>query len=131
MLIGELAQTSGTTTKTLRFYEDVGLLPTPHRSANGYRYYDSSADTFARIDFIRRGQAAGLTLAQIRQVLEIRDQGIPPCQHVSDLLDDRLADLKQQIADLQGLRDTVRELRDRADAISPETCDPTAICQYL
>lgn len=131
MLIGELAQAGGTTTKTLRFYEDVGLLPTPERTANGYRYYDSSADTLARIDFIRRGQAAGLTLAQIRQVLEIRDQGIPPCQHVSDLLDDRLADLKQQIADLQGLRDTVRELRDRADAISPETSDPTAICQYL
>lgn len=131
MLIGELAQTSGTTTKTLRFYEDVGLLPTPHRSANGYRYYDNPTDTFARIDFIRRGQTAGLTLAQIRQVLEIRDHGTPPCRHVVDLLDERLAGLDQQLADLHNLRDTVSELRYRVEGISPDSCDPTAICQYL
>ena len=120
MLIGELAQTSGTTTKTLRFYEDVGLLPTPHRSANGYRYYDNPTDTFARIDFIRRGQTAGLTLAQIRQVLEIRDHGTPLCRHVVDLLDERLAGLDQQLADLHNLRDTVSELRYRAEGISPD-----------
>lgn len=131
MLIGELAQAGGTTTKTLRFYEETGLLPEPERTANGYRYYDNPTDTLARIDFIRRGQAAGLTLTQIRQVLEIRDHGTAPCRHVSDLLDDRLADLDQQLADLHDLRDTVRELRDRADVISPNSCDPTAICQYL
>ena len=71
MRIGELADAAGTTAKTLRFYEDQGLLPPAGRTPSGYRNY--TAETIARIDFIHRGQAAGLTLAQIKQILDIRD----------------------------------------------------------
>ena len=91
MRIGELAVASGTTTKTLRFYEEAGLLPAPERTANGYRDYTPAA--LARLDFVRRGRTAGLTLAQIREILDIRDAGVAPCQHVQDLLDARLGDL--------------------------------------
>jgi MerR family transcriptional regulator, Zn(II)-responsive regulator of zntA len=80
MLIGELAEASGATTKTLRFYEEAGLLPAPERTAAGYRDYN--AQILPRLDFIRRGRAAGLSLTQIREVLEVRDAGSPPCQHV-------------------------------------------------
>ena len=89
MRIGEVAQASGTTAKTLRYYEDVGLLPDPDRSPAGYRDY--GPEVLDRLHFIRRGQAAGLTLAQIGQVLAIRDRGQAPCQHVTDLLDTRRA----------------------------------------
>ena len=58
MRIGELADAAGTTAKTLRFYEDQGLLPPAGRTPSGYRNY--TAETIARIDFIHRGQAAGL-----------------------------------------------------------------------
>ena len=73
MRIGELAEAAGTTTKTLRFYEDQGLLPPAERTAAGYRDY--TPDALARVDFIHRGQTAALTLAQIRQILDVRDGG--------------------------------------------------------
>ncbi len=62
MRIGELAAATGTTTKTLRFYEDAGLLHPAGRTPTGYRQY--SEDAVARLDFIRRGRSAGLTQAR-------------------------------------------------------------------
>lgn len=129
MRIGEVALAAGTTTKTIRFYEDAGLLPQAERTPAGYRDYD--VGVLDRLDFIRRGQAAGLTLAQIRQVLQIRDGGQAPCQHVTNLLASRLEDLDQQIAQLQQLCTTVADLRDDAAAADPATCSPGAVCRYL
>ena len=60
MLIGELAEAVGLTSQTIRFYERRGLLPAPHRAANGYRAYDDSS--VFRVLFIRSAQSAGLTL---------------------------------------------------------------------
>jgi len=71
-----VAEATGTTAKTLRFYERQGLLPVAERTPAGYRDYTPA--TIGRLDFIRRGQAAGLTLAQIRQILDIRDGEDPP-----------------------------------------------------
>jgi DNA-binding transcriptional MerR regulator len=129
MRIGELASVTGTTTKTLRFYEDSGLLPPAERTASGYRDYGD--DAIARLDFIRRGRAAGLTLAEIRKVLDIRDAGTAPCRHVAELLDDRLKTLDQHIADLQALRTNVAQLRDDATHANPAECQPEDVCRYL
>ena len=129
MRIGELAEATGTTTKTLRFYEDSRLLPPPERTVNGYRDYDQNA--IARLDFIRRGRAAGLTLAQIREVLDIRDTGTAPCHHVKELLDIRLTALDQQITDLQALRTNVAHLRDDAAQANPSECQSKDVCRYL
>ena len=129
MRIGELAAAAGTTTKTLRFYEETGLLPPAARTTAGYRDYTSG--TLARLDFIRRGRAAGLTLAQIGEVLDVRDDGQTPCRHVEEVLGERLAALDTQIADLQLLRDTVAELHRGAAAGDPEDCPADQICRYL
>lgn len=129
MRIGELAEASGTTTKTLRFYEEVGLLPAPARTPNGYRDYTTEA--LPRLDFIRRNRTAGFTLTQIREVLNIRDAGVAPCQHVQDLLETRLGELDRQIADLQALRHAVADLSDSATTVDPIKCDATTICRYL
>ncbi len=129
MRIGEVAEATGTTTKTLRFYEDQGLLPAADRTPGGYRDY--AADVVDRLDFIRRGRTAGLTLAQIRQVLVIRDTGQAPCRHVRGLLDTRLEALDQQIADLQALRGSVAALREHAVTADPDTCPPERVCRYL
>ena len=129
MRIGEVAQAAGTTTKTLRFYEDVGLLRPTKRTPAGYRDY--STGVLDRLDFIRRGQGAGLTLAQIGQVLQIRDGGQAPCRHVTDLLTTRLEDIDRQIARLQQLRTTVADLRDDAAGADPATCPPGDVCRYL
>jgi MerR family Zn(II)-responsive transcriptional regulator of zntA len=129
MRIGQLAQAVGATTKTLRFYEEQGLLPPTERTPAGYRDY--TTDAAARVDFIHRGQAAGLTLAQIKQILTIRDRGQAPCNHVRDLLDTRLNDLDQQIRRLTELRATIAQLRDQATDPDPDSCDPEEVCKYL
>lgn len=129
MRIGELATATGTTTKTLRFYEDSGLLQPPGRTTGGYRDYND--DAVDRLDFIRRGRAAGLTLKQIREVIDIRDTGAAPCAHVQELLDVRLTDLDRQIADLVALRESVAHLRDDAANANPADCHPEGVCRYL
>jgi MerR family Zn(II)-responsive transcriptional regulator of zntA len=129
MRIGEVAEAAGTTTKTLRFYEDHGLLAEPDRTPAGYREY--GIEILGRLDFIRRGQAAGLTLAEIRQILDIRDQGRAPCEHVRDLLTQRLSDLDDQIADLMRLRETIADLQSAAVNAEPEACTADQVCRYL
>ncbi|KAA8962734.1 heavy metal-responsive transcriptional regulator [Mycobacterium sp.] len=129
MRIGELADAVGISTKTLRFYEEQGLLPEVERTPAGYRDY--SPEVIARIDFIHRGKTAGLTLAQIRQILLIRDRGQAPCEHVRDLLDTRLAELDEQISKLVALRDTIARLRHQASTPEPATCTAQQVCRYL
>lgn len=129
MRIGELAAAAGTTTKTLRFYEDQGLLPPAERTPAGYRDYTPEA--VARVNFIHRGQAAALTLAQIRQILDVRDGGQAPCEHVRNLLEARLDSIDEQIKQLGQMRETISQLRDRASDIEPDTCRAGQVCRYL
>jgi DNA-binding transcriptional MerR regulator len=127
--IGEAAQTAGMTSKTLRFYEENGLLPAAERTSNGYRDYPD--ETIVRLDFIRRGRAAGLALAQIREILRLHDAGHAPCTHVRDLLADQLASLDARIAELVALRATVAGYHSAAAAADPDACDAGRICSYL
>jgi DNA-binding transcriptional MerR regulator len=129
MRIGELAEAARATTKALRFYEEQGLLPTAERTPAGYRDY--APEAVSRIDFVHRGQAAGLTLAEIKQILDIRDHGQAPCGHVRDLLDARLADIDSKMADLLALRANVAALRDAAADPEPDTCIADEVCRYL
>ncbi|RZU78064.1 DNA-binding transcriptional MerR regulator [Micromonospora kangleipakensis] len=129
MRIGELAEATGTTTKTLRFYEASGLLPPTARTPAGYRDYGDEA--IARLDFIRRGRAAGLTLAQIRDILTVRDTGHAPCGHVRQLLAQQLNAIDGQLNDLRALRGTVAQLYDAANNAEPDACPPEQVCRYL
>ncbi len=129
MRIGELAAAAGTTTKTLRFYEESGLLPQADRAANGYRAFGPEA--LSRLDFIRRGRTAGLTLAEIREVIDIRDAGDAPCHHVYHLITARLVDIDRQIADLDALRAALIHRRDQAGTADPSTCPADAVCRYV
>jgi len=129
MRIGETAAAAGMTAKTLRFYEDRGLLPAADRAPNGYRDY--AQDAVSRLEFIRRVRTAGLTLAQIGDILSVRDIGQAPCTHVKDLLAKQLRDLDARIAELTALRATVVEFHDAAAAGDPAACEPERICSYL
>ncbi|MEW1808339.1 heavy metal-responsive transcriptional regulator [Pseudarthrobacter sp. NPDC080039] len=129
MRIGETAAAAGMTAKTLRFYEDRGLLPSVERTPNGYRDY--THETVSRLEFIRRGRTAGLTLTQIGDILALRDLGQAPCVHVRDLLATQLRDLEARIAELSALRTTVAQFHNAAAAGGPTACDPERICSYL
>ncbi|MFP5579852.1 MAG: heavy metal-responsive transcriptional regulator [Acidimicrobiia bacterium] len=120
MRIGQLAELSGVPTKTIRFWESTGLLAEPDRTPSGYRDYDQEA--VDRLHFIRQAQAAGLSLAEIRQVLAITDDGEPPCDHVTDLIHQRLADVEHRIRELDETRHLLSRLAQRAANQDPADC---------
>lgn len=129
MQIGELAARSGVTTKTIRFYEQAGVLPEPARTHGGYRDY---GDEFIdRLEFVRRAQAAGLTLRQVRQILAIRDRGDAPCAHVQGVLQDRLDQVRAHIAELIALETHLEHLLEHAGHGPPTPHDSSTVCWIL
>ena len=129
MLIGDLATRAGLSAKAIRFYEQAGLLPRPPRTPGGYRDYPPGA--VDRLAFVRHAQAAGFTLADIRSVLVIRDSGQAPCQHVSGLIGEHLAQVDRRIAELTRARDALKDLQRRAAATDPADCAESEICIIL
>jgi DNA-binding transcriptional MerR regulator len=127
--IGDFAASCGVNPKTVRFYEQQGLLPAPARTPAGYRDYPPEA--VARLGFIRDAQRAGLTLAEIRGILTLRDSGEAPCGHVSDLITQHLADIDRRLAELRATRAALTDLARRAAATDPSTCTGEAICTIL
>ncbi len=129
MKIGELAERTGVPTKTIRYYEGIGLLPEPEREFNGYRSYGD--EMVKRLKFVRNGQSAGLTLREIGQVLEIRSQGRAPCAHVRDLLHRHLEQIEIQTAELEAAKRELEQLAIRANSTDPAACPECDICSIL
>lgn len=129
MKIGELAKLSNTSTKTIRFYEESGLLPLPARSASGYRDY--GPEIVDRLRFIHRCQAAGLTLQKVRQILAIHDRGEVPCEHVREVLNTRLDQVRAQIGELAALEDHLQTLLDHASHRGSTEHDHSTVCWIL
>ncbi len=112
MRIGEVADRSGVSPTTIRYYEDIGLLREPDRTSAGYRDYTDAA--IARLTFIRAAQSIGLSLGEIREVLALKEQGETPCPHVIALLEQRSAELTERIAALELMRNDLIGLAQRA-----------------
>lgn len=129
MRIGEVADAVGVPTQTLRFYERKGLLPHPRRGPNGYREYDAS--TIARLEFIRSGQAAGLTLVEIATILDLRRDGTVPCAHVQSLLAAKLLDVQTRQRELAALETELNNLISRSHRLDPADCTDEAICHII
>ena len=129
MLIGELANAVGVTSQTIRFYERRGLLPDAERGANGYRVYDESM--LARLRFIHVAQAAGLTLSEIRSIIDLRDDGTVPCAHVVALVDTKLADVRARIGQLATLQAELESVLERSELLDPADCADDDVCHIL
>lgn len=115
--------------RAIRFYEKQGLLPEPPRTSGGYRDY--GPDAVMRLAFVRAAQTAGLTLAEIRGVMEIRDVGDAPCTHVEALIEGKLDDIDRRLRELRSTREVLMSLRRRAEDLDPATCGDDEICQIL
>jgi MerR family transcriptional regulator, mercuric resistance operon regulatory protein len=129
MLIGELADVAGVTSQAVRFYERKGLLPDAERGSNGYRTYDES--TLARLRFIGAAQAAGLTLSEIHNIIDLRDAGTVPCTHVIGLIDTKIADVAARIKHLAALQAELEALREHSRLLDPADCQGDDICHIL
>lgn len=129
MKIGELAHRTDVPTKTIRYYEEIELLPPPERAANGYRDYGEGA--IDRLRFVRDAQATGLTLTEIASILDLRSQGVGTCHHVVDLLERHLADLDRHIETLKKTRKQLVVLTERARGLDPADCTDPHRCQTI
>lgn len=105
---GELAERAGVGVQTLHYYERVGLLPKPDRSASNYRLYPT--DALRRVQFIKKAQELGFTLEEIKEILDLHDRGRAPCRQVADLGKKHLRELDARIAALQTFRRALAEV---------------------
>jgi DNA-binding transcriptional MerR regulator len=127
--IGELARQAGISPDTLRFYEREGLLRPSGRSEGGYRLYE--AEAVQRLRFIKQAQALGLSLGEIKAVLEVMEEGHPPCADVRRVLRQKVALLEGRIAELSALRDVLASRLKWAEAHPDPACDGKDHCVYL
>jgi len=127
LTIGQAARAAGLTRKAVRVYEARGLLPAAERTSSGYRLYTER--DMELLTFIRRARTLGLHLDNIREVLDIRDGGIPPCATVRDLLDARIAEIDTAVADLLALRKTLTDTRHRANTCTDDK--PVTVCAII
>jgi len=129
MLIGELAQRAGLTSKAIRHYERIGVLDPPTRTAGGYRDY--GPEVLERLAFVRAGRSAGLTLGELRQVIALRDRGETPCAHVSGLIRSKRHEFDSRIAELEQLRTELSALERRARRLDPADCEVSKVCHII
>lgn len=129
MRIGEVARKTGLTTKTIRYYEEIGLIPQPARDANDYRDY--AEDAIDRLLFVRDAQATGLTLTEITSILELRHEGHGTCHHVAELLERHLRDIDKHLEELRKTRRQLAALTERARGLDPADCTDPIRCQTI
>ena len=119
MKIGELAERVGVNTKTIRFYEDKGLLPAPARRPSGYRDYGE--EDAARLSFIRTAQRLSFNLTEIAEILAFKERGERPCDYVLSVLDAQVADVDRRLGELVALRAELVALKAKADRLPTES----------
>lgn len=106
--IGDLARSTDTKVVTIRYYEKIGLLPSPGRSSGNYRSYDQAA--LERLRFIRRCRDLGFSLDQIRELLSLSSDVEHSCDAVDEITTVHLKEVERKIADLQALASELRKI---------------------
>ena len=123
LAIGELGCLTGTKVETIRYYERIGLLAAPKRTAGNYRAY--GPEHLKRLSFIRRSRDLGFSLDQVRALLDLSDDRDRPCEAVDIIAKTHLAEVDRKIADLRALR---RELN---GMITRCRCGTVADCRII
>lgn len=120
MTIGKVARAAGVGVETVRYYQRSGLVPEPARPAGGVRRY--SAETVARLRFIKRAQELGFTLAEVRRLLALGDS--QSCAKARALAAEKLLLVRARIADLERMRVVLESLIERCDAVRGKVACP-------
>ncbi|HVL04409.1 MAG TPA: heavy metal-responsive transcriptional regulator [Acidimicrobiales bacterium] len=110
LTVSKLAEQVGTSADTVRYYERIGLLPETERSPSGYRLYGDEA--VERLRFIKRAQRFGLKLEAIAELLDVRRRGLCPCGHTRRMLEERVAELDEEMSSLARLRADIATMID-------------------
>ena len=119
--IGDLSRRTGCKIETIRYYERIGLLPRPARSAARYRLY--SSDDVRRLVFVRRCRELGFTLEEVRTLLALAaDHSKDTCGEVREIAAGHLADIRAKIADLRVMESLLSDAVRRCDTNKPPGC---------
>jgi DNA-binding transcriptional MerR regulator len=111
MKIGELARNCGCPAETIRYFEKIGLLPSPVRGVNGYRYYDESNQKW--LQFILRSRALGFTQIEVRRLSDVAHQSQPACADVHELLVEHIIDVQKKMKDLRRMQRALERLKSK------------------
>ena len=121
--IGEIARHAGVSVQAVRYYERIGLLSTAPRTSRGIRRYPHEA--VERIRFVKRAQSNGLALAEIRELIALKNRGgTRRCKLVQKLLAAKIAQLDEQRAQLDDFRRTLQTLADQCEESLRAAPDP-------
>jgi DNA-binding transcriptional MerR regulator len=121
--IGELAARTGMTPDALRYYERLGVIAPIRRTTGGYRVY--TGETIERLRFIKQAQLHGLTLAEIRELLQVDTRaGVGRCRRVQKLLQKKLAELDTRLTQLQDFRQSLADYLALCNRRLAESADP-------
>jgi DNA-binding transcriptional MerR regulator len=127
LLIGQVKAQSGVPIKTIRYYEQLGLIESVDRTEGGFRLF--SPQVLSRLAFIRRSQHLGFSLQEIKQILTIHDRGQLPCEQVRHNINLKLVDIDHRIAELKQLK---QELLDLVQDPTPiEELESPIICPII
>ncbi len=121
--IGEVSKRSGIGIEALRFYERSGLLGAPARTASGYRVYDS--EVLNRLAFIKKAQALGFSLDEIKQIIVEKQSGQSPCAEVREIVRGRLQELDERMKEMRRYRKELGDALiewDKAGEVEGEIC---------
>jgi len=115
LTIGVIARRTGSTVQTIRFYEQIGLIPPPRRTEGGHRIY--SEEHLRRLNMIRRCRDLGFSLPQVRNLLSLADRKVTDCGEARTIAAEHRDDVRAKIEALRALERTLSEYIDRCDAI--------------
>ena len=118
--IGEISRQTGLAVGALRYYESLGLI-TAQRGANRYRYY--APTTVQQVEFIKKAQALGFSLEDIKAVLTVHQQGHTPCAVVRSLLQQKIDHLADQIQHMTTFKAELEQYRDQWATHPPPSTD--------
>ncbi len=127
--IKELSARTGVPHKTIRYYEEIGLLPPARRGDNGFRVYDDT--DVERLRFIWRARALDFALDEIAEILAFRERNEPTCKYVMDLMRDQIDKVHERIHDLERLRDELAALYEVGQHLPEDVQMRTCVCHLI
>jgi len=122
--IGEVAERGGVNLQTIRYYERERLLPKPPRLPSGYRIFPESA--VRRVRFIKGAQELGFSLAEVRELLSLREDTDAGAQQMRERARAKVANIEEKIRTLEGMKDALNALAERCPG-----CGPLSDCPIL
>lgn len=128
MTVGSAAAAAGVSSKAVRLWESKGLLPPAQRTDTGYRLF--TQEDVAVLRFIRQAKTLDLSLAEIKDILDLQRDGAAPCGRVTELLDAHIADIDRTVADLRQLRRSLTTAR-RAARESQRRGEDAVVCRII